>query len=158
MSQQREDGPRRVFLTRAIRAGMATGIVAGYGGFGVVVGRYLHRSEPRPLVRVFVAVIDEFPVGSSRRLEGPAGDRVAIARHASAGDATDFVALSSRCPHLGCQVHWQQAEHRFFCPCHNGAFDDRGVAIAGPPARDGQVLSSYRLYVEDRLLFIELPA
>jgi cytochrome b6-f complex iron-sulfur subunit len=158
MTQGSADGRRRVFLTQVARVGMAGGLLAGYGGFAVIVGRYLYHDQPRPARRVFVAVVDEFPLGTSRSFEGPAGDRVAIARHGAEGGAADFVALSSTCPHMGCQVHWQQEQRRFFCPCHNGAFDARGVALEGPPARDGQSLASYALHVEDGLLFIDLPA
>jgi cytochrome b6-f complex iron-sulfur subunit len=157
MTQGASEGRRRAFLTRTVRLGMAGGLLAGYGGFAAIAGRYLYRGEPRATQRVFVAVVDEFPVGSARRFEAPAGDRIAIARHAGDGAATDFVALSSTCPHLGCQVHWEQDRHRFFCPCHNGAFDAKGVAVEGPPASDGQSLAAYLLHVEDGLLFIELP-
>ncbi len=67
------------------------------------------------------------------------------------------MALSSTCPHLGCKVHWEAPENRFFCPCHNGAFDPSGRAIAGPPAEAGQSLGRYPLRIEGGLLYIEVP-
>jgi len=60
------------------------------------------------------------------------------------------------CPHLGCQVHWEPQNDRFFCPCHNGVFSPDGVATAGPPAEAGQSLLEYPLKVEGNLLFIEV--
>ena len=45
-----------------------------------------------------------------------------------------FEAYSSTCPHLGCRVHWESEEGNFFCPCHRGVFDERGVGVSGPPA------------------------
>lgn len=68
-----------------------------------------------------------------------------------------FAALSSTCPHLGCQVQWQPQHGRFLCPCHNGAFDASGRAIQGPPADAGQFLSSFPLKIEEGLLLIEVP-
>ena len=69
----------------------------------------------------------------------------------------DFIALSSVCPHLGCRVHWQSQESRFFCPCHNGSFDPQGKPTGGPPLAAGQSLPKYPLKVEHGLLFIEMP-
>jgi len=66
-------------------------------------------------------------------------------------------ALSSTCPHLGCQVRWEAQNDRFFCPCHNGVFDQSGVATAGPPGEAGQSLPKYELKVEDGLLHIAVP-
>jgi Rieske Fe-S protein len=45
----------------------------------------------------------------------------------------EFVAVSARCTHLGCQVSWNRSERRFECPCHGGRFDPHGNVIAGPP-------------------------
>jgi Rieske Fe-S protein len=46
-----------------------------------------------------------------------------------------FVALSSRCMHLGCPVRFVQAAERFICPCHGGVYDFRGMVAGGPPVR-----------------------
>jgi len=46
-----------------------------------------------------------------------------------------FVALSSRCMHLGCPVRFTPAAQRFICPCHGGVYDFRGVRTSGPPVR-----------------------
>jgi menaquinol-cytochrome c reductase iron-sulfur subunit len=46
-----------------------------------------------------------------------------------------FVALSSRCMHLGCPVRFTAAAQRFICPCHGGVYDFRGVRTGGPPVR-----------------------
>jgi menaquinol-cytochrome c reductase iron-sulfur subunit len=46
-----------------------------------------------------------------------------------------FVALSSRCMHLGCPVRFTPAAGRFICPCHGGVYDFRGMPTGGPPVR-----------------------
>ena len=47
----------------------------------------------------------------------------------------DFVALSTRCMHLGCPVRFVAAAKRFICPCHGGVYDFRGKVSGGPPVR-----------------------
>jgi menaquinol-cytochrome c reductase iron-sulfur subunit len=46
-----------------------------------------------------------------------------------------FVALSTRCMHLGCPVRFVAASERFICPCHGGVYDFRGEVDGGPPVR-----------------------
>ncbi len=42
-------------------------------------------------------------------------------------------AYSLVCTHLGCVIEWQEAQKEFYCPCHDGRFDQFGEVIAGPP-------------------------
>jgi menaquinol-cytochrome c reductase iron-sulfur subunit len=46
-----------------------------------------------------------------------------------------FIAISSRCAHLGCPVRWVDAAERFICPCHGGVYDLLGRRVGGPPVR-----------------------
>ena len=48
---------------------------------------------------------------------------------------TQFVAITSRCAHLGCPVRWVSAAERFICPCHGGVYNLLGVPVGGPPVR-----------------------
>ena len=48
---------------------------------------------------------------------------------------TPYIALTSRCAHLGCPVRWVLAAERFICPCHGGVYDLLGRRVAGPPPR-----------------------
>jgi Rieske Fe-S protein len=50
-------------------------------------------------------------------------------------DVEPFIALSSRCMHLGCPVRWTSAANRFICPCHGGVYDFTGRVSGGPPVR-----------------------
>jgi Rieske Fe-S protein len=48
---------------------------------------------------------------------------------------TPYIAISSRCAHLGCPVRWVDAAERFICPCHGGVYDLLGRRVGGPPVR-----------------------
>ena len=37
-----------------------------------------------------------------------------------------------RCPHLGCALKWNRAEHSWDCPCHGSRFDESGELIDNP--------------------------
>jgi menaquinol-cytochrome c reductase iron-sulfur subunit len=50
-------------------------------------------------------------------------------------EGEQFVAISSRCMHLGCPVRWTAAASRFICPCHGGVYDFTGSVSGGPPVR-----------------------
>jgi menaquinol-cytochrome c reductase iron-sulfur subunit len=47
----------------------------------------------------------------------------------------DFIALTSRCSHVGCPVSYVAAAHSFVCPCHGGVYGFRGERTGGPPPR-----------------------
>lgn len=46
-----------------------------------------------------------------------------------------FIAISTRCMHLGCPVRYTEAAQRFICPCHGGVYDKLGKVDGGPPVR-----------------------
>lgn len=142
-----------VKLTEAVMFGA---LAAAYGGFAAILGRFLYPARPSPKGWMFVANVSDIPAGESRTFHTPAGESVNITRLGADGSASDFVALSSVCPHLGCQVHWEAQNDRYFCPCHNGVFSPDGVATSGPPADAGQSLAPYPLKIDRALLFIEV--
>lgn len=37
-----------------------------------------------------------------------------------------------RCPHLGCALKWNAAEHSWDCPCHGSRFSEDGQRLDGP--------------------------
>ncbi|MDP1589233.1 MAG: FAD-dependent oxidoreductase, partial [Prosthecobacter sp.] len=66
------------------------------------------------------------------------GKRIAASRD-SHGKLT---LLSAICPHMGCVVGWNTADHTWDCPCHGSRFTAQGEVMAGPaesplePVRD----------------------
>lgn len=152
-----EGDGRRGFLKNASRVAMAAGLAGGYGGLAAVAGRYLYPARTGEVLWQFVCEVTGLDVGDSIRYRGPSGETINITRTAREGTADDFIALSSTCPHLGCQVRWESQNNRFFCPCHNGVFDPTGKAIGGPPGEAGQSLPRYQLRVESGLLHIAVP-
>ena len=43
---------------------------------------------------------------------------------------------TKRCPHMGCMLKWNKAEHTWDCPCHGSRFDEDGGLIDNPAKRD----------------------
>lgn len=41
-----------------------------------------------------------------------------------------------RCPHLGCALKWNKAEHTWDCPCHGSRFEKNGTLIDNPATDD----------------------
>lgn len=73
---------------------------------------------------------------------GEAGKTTAYVRRYNSAIDTDpydqgtpYIAISSRCAHLGCPVRWVDAAERFICPCHGGVYDLLGRRVGGPPVR-----------------------
>lgn len=46
------------------------------------------------------------------------------------------IAFNDTCTHLGCKVDYQASNKRFFCPCHQSAFDLDGKKQNKTPPRD----------------------
>lgn len=40
--------------------------------------------------------------------------------------------ISTKCPHLGCELHWNNDELTWDCPCHGSRFDYRGNWVESP--------------------------
>jgi menaquinol-cytochrome c reductase iron-sulfur subunit len=69
---------------------------------------------------------------------GEAGKTTAYVRKGSdklGEDPNSYIAISTRCAHLGCPVRFVEAAGNFICPCHGGVYDFEGKVIGGPPVR-----------------------
>lgn len=148
---------RRTFLQRLAGWSMVAALVAAYGTLAAMAGRFLYPPRPRGKQWLYIAETRRIPVGGAFAFRTPDGTPLNIAHLGAGEEAGDFVALSSVCPHLGCQVHWESLREEFVCPCHNGIFNAEGVPLSGPPADAGQDLARFPLRVRRGLLFAEVP-
>jgi cytochrome b6-f complex iron-sulfur subunit len=148
---------RRTFAERLGFGAMAGGLAASYGTFGWFALRYLFPAGGQAQRWVYVADLRRIEGKDAVAFVAPNGATINIARMGHTGAASDFVALSSTCPHLGCQVHWEAQNKRFFCPCHNGVFDAQGKGISGPPGDAKQHLPRYPIKIENGLLYLAVP-
>lgn len=85
---------------------------------------------PRPKVEEAKPVeiaAGELPVGSAKELTYGGSPAIVIR------EAERLSAFSLVCTHLACTVQWQPDKKEFYCPCHDGRFDQFGEVIAGPP-------------------------
>lgn len=48
----------------------------------------------------------------------------------------EIFTVSTRCPHLGCQLEWNPDELSWDCPCHGSRFDYLGKLIDNPATED----------------------
>jgi Rieske Fe-S protein len=99
---------------------------------------------------------DEFPPDTYRGVVitivsgiGEAGKTTAYVRQGAEDlgeDPNEYIAVSTRCAHLGCPVRFYEAAGNFICPCHGGVYDFEGKVIGGPPVRP---LDRFQTRVED---------
>jgi len=85
---------------------------------------------------------------------GEAGKTTVYVRQGSADlgeDPSSYVAITTRCAHLGCPVRFVQAAGNFICPCHGGVYGFQGEVIGGPPVRP---LDRFQTRVTDDLVEI----
>lgn len=60
------------------------------------------------------------------------GQRIGVYRESE----DKYFFISTKCPHLGCSLEWNQNELTWDCPCHGSRFDYRGNLISNPAMRD----------------------
>ncbi len=80
------------------------------------------RLRPAP-----VRSADDIPPGAGAVIR-VGGEHCAVYRDAGGGTH----AVAARCTHLGCLVHFNEAETAWECPCHGSRFDVDGTVRQGP--------------------------
>ncbi len=137
-------------LTRRSWLGIAAfwgGLAVGYGTLAWQYLAFLLPARTKPRTRLlFAGSLSDYPVGGAREVHDLEGNEVLIRR-----TEDNLKAFSSRCPHLGCRVHWEyeQGSREFFCPCHGGVFDADGNPLAGPPAQGNQHMEEVKLVIDE---------
>jgi nitrite reductase/ring-hydroxylating ferredoxin subunit len=128
---------------------MAGSLAASYGLGLLYFLRFLLPVRRQRWRELFVATVEQIPPGSNRRFVDPAGSETFVFNFGG-----QLVALSNICPHLGCKVHYQANEKRFFCPCHNGEFDLQGNPTAGPPKAENRALKRSEVVVRGGAIYL----
>jgi cytochrome b6-f complex iron-sulfur subunit len=131
---------------------MGLGLGSLLVSLGGIAARYIY---PRRALRrkrsIFLAPTGDIPAGKGRPYSLPDGSTALVTDTGSG-----IVALSNVCPHLGCKVHFEAAQGKFVCPCHQGVFEKDGTAVSGPPAEEGKNLKRYEVSRVGDNLFIEI--
>jgi Rieske Fe-S protein len=141
---------RRDFIGKCV---MGVGLLLSYGVLMAQTFLFLLPTRGKTkLRRIFIGKVHHFQVGAMEKVKDLRGREILIKRKPDVIEdeksVPQFVAFSSVCPHLGCRVLWQEDKRHFLCPCHNGIFDENGVATSGPPAQAGQSLDEAPIFVD----------
>lgn len=64
-----------------------------------------------------------------------------------------FLAMSSKCTHLGCVVNSTDEGKSFICPCHSSHFDEYGNVLRSPALRPLDLLP---MEIKDGRLYIDV--
>ncbi|MBZ4218679.1 MAG: Rieske (2Fe-2S) protein [Chlorobium sp.] len=118
------DFERRGFLVKVV------------GGIGAAVAV----STIYPIIKYIippvlkVSSVNELIVGKATEVPEKSGkiyqfnkDRVIVIN-----DNGKLTACSAVCTHLGCLVHWDNAQNLILCPCHGAKYKQTGEIISGP--------------------------
>jgi cytochrome b6-f complex iron-sulfur subunit len=137
---------RRRFLTK-IWIGL--GVLALVECLGVVIA-FLKSPKPAEKVRDFGTILEGGPVErfTPDSVTAFVRGRFYLARLEDGG----FLALSSKCTHLGCTIPWLADEKRFGCPCHASTFDIRGEVISPPAPRP---LDICQVFIENNVVKVD---
>src|SRR3954465_13364837 len=162
---------RALFTGGALAAGGIASAAFGLPALGFALGPIFERTEPESFEDVG-PVADFNPQTYVPRMITIAADigepgktTVYVRKHDPSRDTDKlgypYVAISTRCAHLGCPVRYVQAAERFICPCHGGVYNFDGKVSGGPPVRpldrfetkvqNGRVLVGPRFSVNSQL-------
>jgi Rieske Fe-S protein len=102
------------------------------GQLWIGVQNWLRKRRGQPAIAKVIA-IDDLPVGGSHTFKypGPHDDCILIRP-----DEHTLLAYNQKCTHLACPVIPEGETNCFFCPAHNGRFEQpTGKVVSGPPRR-----------------------
>lgn len=81
------------------------------------------------------------PLGEGKAFAGQGSHQIAVYHK----DDGSFVTLSADCPHMRCDVAWNNADKTWDCPCHHSRFKPDGALMQGPALDPLRKLSSQDL-------------
>jgi Rieske Fe-S protein len=133
---------RRAFTVASQALGGVAAAAVALPAIGFAIAPIFHRGKERWEA---VGRVDDFNADTYKQVVftlvpgiGEAGKTTAFVRRGTKQlqeDPNIYIAISSRCAHVGCPVRFVQASGNFICPCHGGVYDFEGKRIGGPPVR-----------------------
>lgn len=137
--------PSSVFLSRRqfIQLGLAAVGTAWAGT--VVQSRLFPAGQADVEAKPVVFPLADLPVGSSQQITLGSIPVIVLRTPES------IKAFSLICTHLGCIVEWDETQSEFYCPCHDGYYDQFGEVVAGPPPVP---LEQFQVQVQDDQIII----
>ena len=138
---------RRRFMVGSVHAaGIAATVAFTLPALGFALGPIFHRNR---ISWQDVGPLSDFPATTyvprvitlTPNIGEVGKSTVYVRKHNPAIDGTPkdqydhYVAISTKCMHLGCPVRYIEASQRFVCPCHGGVYDFQGKRTGGPPVR-----------------------
>lgn len=64
-----------------------------------------------------------------------------------------FLAISTKCTHLGCTVQYSKEPGKFICPCHASSFNKYGEVLSPPATR---ALNTYPVTIENNKVYVDI--
>ena len=116
---------RRQFLN-GILGGWAGAFLASFL-YPVVKFIFPPYREPDEVILPF-ADFEKMPTNSVKNFSW--GSKMGLVKKNDDGSYWAFVGV---CTHLDCNVTYLPGQRKFFCACHDGWYDERGLNIGGPP-------------------------
>jgi cytochrome b6-f complex iron-sulfur subunit len=105
---------------------MIAALAAGQGAYAGLRFLASRQAEGRFGQIVTAGLVADFPAMTITPFDT---ERFLLMRFEDGG----FLALYTRCTHLGCTAGWHEQQQRFVCPCHGSEFRRDG-AVLKPPA------------------------
>lgn len=128
------DTPQDLYVARRdfMKFMVLTSFAFTVGQFWIAAQNWARRRRGTPELKRIASLAD-VPVGAAMTFVYPEEtDRCILVRPTP----DRLVAFSQQCTHLSCAVIPQPEHNRFYCPCHEGAFDlQSGRPVGGPPNR-----------------------
>lgn len=129
--------PRRNWLVRSLKAGIAATVVA----LLYPVARFLRPRAGSSSGRLEVIApyhVNELKPDANGAWPPPFnfGGKPCLLIRTADGEVRAFNAV---CTHTECTVEFRAAKREIFCNCHNGVYDLNGRNVSGPPPRPLEV-------------------
>jgi cytochrome b6-f complex iron-sulfur subunit len=142
---------RREFIESTCLAGLAAVVAGNLSSFAALRPVRAQTRSTNGLKEIPIMLVDApelEKVGGAYRLQIDDLDKDILVVHVS---RERYVSVDIKCTHKGCSVEYKPEEKLFQCPCHESAFDFKGVPNGGPATKP---LGTYKTYLSGEELIV----